>query len=306
MSPAELRLGSRGSVLARWQAEHVQRCLAAFGQPSRIEIVTTAGDRHADVRLSAIGGKGLFTQEIEAGLIEGRLDAAVHSLKDVPSSLPPGLVLGAVLERADPRDALIAARGLTLLSLPRGARLGTGSLRRQAQALALRPDLEILPVRGNVDTRLRRWREGGFDALLLATAGLERLGLDDAITERLEPAQFLPCAGQGVLALECRAGDAVVLAALCPLHHGPTALAITAERTLLRRLDCGCQAPVAALAQLRHHELHLDALVASPKGTRLLRRSATGTAQEPEALGTALAEALLRDGAAELLRLVRA
>lgn len=298
---APLRLGTRASALARWQAAHVQSLLQARGRECVVEYVTTAGDRRTDVPLASIGGKGLFTQDIEARLLSGELDVAVHSLKDVPSQLPSGLVLGAALERADPRDALIAAPGLTLAQLPPHARLGTSSLRRQAQALALRPDLQIVALRGNVDTRLRRWREGACDALLLAVAGLERLGLAGDIAERLDPARFVPAAGQGVLVLECRAGDTAVLEAIAPLHHPPTAVAIAAERAFLRRLNCGCQSPVAACAQHRGGQLYLDALVASADGTRVLRQAASAAPERAEALGIQVAEALLDAGAAAIL-----
>lgn len=301
---APLRLGSRGSALARWQADAVARRLAAVGQASRIAYVTTTGDRRTDVPLAAIGGKGLFTQEIEAGLLAGELDAAVHSLKDVPSTLPEGLVLGAILEREDARDVLIAPPGTTLESLAQGARVGTSSLRRQAQLLMLRPDVTVLPLRGNVDTRLRKYREGEFDALLLAAAGLDRLGLSQAISERLAIEQFLPAAGQGVLAIECRADDAATLAQLRPLHHAPTAEAIAAERALLRRLDCGCQAPVAAYAETAGEELTLRALVAAPDGRRVVRAEASGARQEAERVGVQLAETLLDEGADEILRAI--
>lgn len=298
---APLRLGTRASALARWQAAHVQALLQAHGRDCTIEYVTTAGDRRTDVPLASIGGKGLFTQDIEARLLSGELDVAVHSLKDVPSQLPSGLVLGAALERADPRDALIAAPGMTLMQLPPRARLGTSSLRRQAQALALRPDLQIVSLRGNVDTRLRRWREGACDALLLAVAGLERLGLADSIAQRLDPARFVPAAGQGVLVLECRAGASAVLDAIAPLHHPPTAVAIAAERALLRRLDCGCKSPVAAYAQPRGGQLYLDALVANADGTQVLRHAASTASERAEALGIQVAEALLDAGAAAIL-----
>ncbi|MGH9466085.1 MAG: hydroxymethylbilane synthase [Terriglobales bacterium] len=295
-------MGTRGSALARWQAQHVRARLAEAGADCEIVVVTTSGDRHGETALAQIGGKGLFTKELEEGLRAGDLDFAVHSLKDVPAQLPPGLVLGAVPERADVRDALVAAPGATLLSLPPGARLGTGSVRRRAQVLGLRHDLILLPLRGNVDTRLRRWREGDFDALLLAGAGLDRLGRAEVIAERLDPEQFLPAAAQGALALECRAGDARVLQALAPLHHAPTARAVAAERALLRRLECGCQAPVAAWAREAEGKLRLDALVASPDGSRRLRHAADGSPGQPEALGEQVAEALLRAGAAAILR----
>lgn len=296
-----MRLGTRGSALARWQAAEVQRRLHALGESCDLAIIQTTGDRRTDVNLAAIGGKGLFTQEIEASLSNHQLEAAVHSLKDVPSTLPAGLVLAAVLERQDARDVLVAATGMTLATLPQGARVGTGSLRRQAQALALRPDLRILPLRGNVDTRLRRWQAGDFDALLLAAAGLERLGHAAMIAERLDPEQFCPCAGQGVLALECRADDAATVDVLARLNHEPTANAVTAERALLQRLDCGCQAPVAAYAECVGGQLHLTALVASLDGRQLVRRQATAAAAEAEALGISMAEHLLAGGAQAIL-----
>jgi len=292
-------VGTRGSALARWQAEHVQSRLAARGQNCELTIVRTEGDRRTDVPLASIGGKGLFTQDIESRLLDHTLDCAVHSLKDVPSALPPGLVLAATLERDDPRDALIAAPGTSFNQLPRGARLGTSSLRRQAQALALRPDLHCENIRGNVDTRLRRWREGDFDALLLAAAGLRRLGLADVIAEYLEPDAFCPSAGQGVLALECRADDAATLAALAPLNHAPTASAITAERALLLKLNCGCESPVGAYARWHSGQLQLSAVVASPDGTCVVRHRASGL--EPESLADGVAAYLLAHGARELL-----
>ena len=271
-----IRLGTRGSALARWQAEHVQALLAKLGHDCELVIIRTEGDRRTDVPLASIGGKGLFTEDIERRLLDNSLDCAVHSLKDVPSALPPGLVLAATLERDDPRDALVAAAGTSLMQLPHGARLGTSSLRRQAQALALRPDLRCENVRGNVDTRLRRWRAGDYDALLLAAAGLRRLGLADVIAEYLDPDVFCPSAGQGVLALECRADDAAALAALAPLNHAPTASAIKAERALLLNLNCGCESPVGAFARWHEGRLQLSAVVASPDGTRIVRHQAAG------------------------------
>lgn len=283
----------------------MQRRLAAAGFEAEIEIVQTTGDKRTDVSLASIGGKGLFTQEIEAGLSSGALDLAVHSLKDVPTQLPPGLELAAMLERADPRDVLVAAPGITIERLPAGARVGTSSLRRQAQLLAWRPDVECLPVRGNVDTRLRRWREGDFDALLLAAAGLTRLEHAEAIAQYLDPERFCPAAGQGVLAIEIRSGNEAARAAARALDHQPTAIAVTAERALLARLDCGCQAPVAAYAHWSSPErLELDALVALPDGGRLVRRRASAPATEAAALGHEVAEALLADGAGEILRAI--
>ncbi len=296
------RLGSRGSALARWQAQEVQRRLAALGETAEIEIISTRGDQRQDVRLAEIGGKGLFTQALEAALAEGRVDLAVHSLKDVPSQLDAGFVLAAILEREDPRDALIAAPGTTLEALPRAARVATGSLRRQAQALALRPDLRIEPIRGNVDTRLRRWRAGDFDALLLAAAGLKRLGLAEAVSEWLDPARFCPSAGQGALALEAHRDHRGARALAARLHHAESGAAIAAERALLRRLECGCLAPVGAYARAEAGELHLAAVVAAPDGQRIVRAQVSGALADAEDLGRRAAEELLTAGAGGILR----
>jgi len=301
-----LRIGSRGSALARWQAEEVRRRLEAEGCEAAIEFITTTGDRRTDVPLAAIGGKGLFTAEIEAALGAETIDLAVHSLKDVPSALPAGFVLAAVLEREDARDALVGPPGATLLGLARGARVGTSSLRRQAQLLALRPDLVIQPLRGNVDTRLRRWREGEHDALVLAAAGLHRLGLAGSIAEYIDVRLLCPAGGQGALALQCRAEDAEVRALLARLNHAPTETAVACERALLRRLECGCQAPVGAFARWDGDQLVLSAVVANAEGTALIRREAKarldpGDAATAEVVGVTLAEELLAAGAEPLL-----
>lgn len=297
-----LRIGSRGSALARWQAAEVQRRLGEQGIAAEIHWVETSGDRATQGRLAAIGGKGLFTQELESGLREGQLDVAVHSLKDVPTQPAEGLILAALLEREDPRDVLIAAAGATLATLPSGARLGTSSLRRQAQLLALRPDLAVCPLRGNVDTRLRKWREGACAALLLASAGLHRLGLQSNISEYLDPERFCPAAGQGILALQCRADDELVHAQVRRLHHVPTALAAVAERSLLAALQCGCDSPVGALAALHGGRLSLQCVVAAPDGRQSIRASiAAQPGESPETLGWRAAETLLQQGAAALL-----
>ena len=229
---SRLRIGTRGSALALWQAEHVKGRLEALGHDVELSVITTTGDRLLDRRLESVGGKGAFLKEIEEALLAGEVDLAVHSLKDVPTVLPAGLSLGAILERADPRDALLSS-GPRLLDLPAGATVGTTSLRRQAQLRALRPDLILADLRGNVDTRIRRLREGAFDAILLAMAGLTRLGRTGEVTEALDPRQFVPAPGQGAIALECREGDAAVRGAVAPLDHAPTARAIGAERSFL-------------------------------------------------------------------------
>lgn len=265
-----LRIGTRGSALALWQANFVRDQLQRRGWPARLEIITTSGDRFS-ARVSALGGKGLFTREIEEALLAHRIDLAVHSLKDVPAQLPEGLVLGAIPERGDPRDVLLAGAGVTLRQLAHGACVGTSSLRRQAQLLALRPDLKILPWPGNIDTRLRRWRDGGAEAIVLAAAGLARLAATDGISEWFAPADFLPAAGQGALAIECRASDAGLLSQLRQLHHPLSAHAVAAERAVLKRLGAGCHSALAAHAAFEHGSLHLRARLFSPDGRECLQ-----------------------------------
>ena len=243
-----IRIGSRGSALARWQAEHVQGRLAGLGHQATIHLITTTGERVQDRRLEAVGGKGAFLKEIEEAMLAGEIDLAVHSLKDVPTALPPGLRLCAVLERADPRDALLSRAGLELNKLPAGSRVGTTSLRRRAQVAALRPDLVLQDLRGNVDTRIRKLRQGSCDAIVLAAAGLDRLGRRGEATEVLEPELFVPAPGQGAIALECRQDDDAVAAVVAPLDHPPTARAVAAERALLAGLRGGCNVPLGAYA----------------------------------------------------------
>lgn len=293
-----IRIGSRGSALALWQAEHVRSRLEQLGHEVEVHVITTTGDRLLDRRLETVGGKGAFLKEIEDALQDGTVDLAVHSLKDVPVALPEGLRLTAILERADPRDALVSA-GPKLEELPPGARIGTTSLRRQSQVLALRPDLALVDLRGNVDTRLRKLRAGQFDAILLAMAGLRRLGRDDEATEVLDPDRFLPAPGQGAIALECRADDRVIQDAVAPLDHGPTATAVTAEREFLKALGGGCNVPLGAFARPAAEGLRLVAFVARVDGKALVRGEQSGS--DPVALGHALAEALLSRGAREFL-----
>jgi hydroxymethylbilane synthase len=289
-----IRIGSRGSALALWQAEHVRSRLEDLGHDVEIHVITTTGDRLLDRRLEMVGGKGAFLKEIEDALQDGAIDLAVHSLKDVPVTLPEGLRLTAILERADPRDALVSL-GPRLDELPSGARIGTTSLRRQSQVRALRPDLTLVDLRGNVDTRLRKLRAGQFDAVLLAMAGLGRLGRDDEVTEVLDPDRFLPAPGQGAIALECRDDDRVIQDAVAPLDHGPTVTAVTAERAFLKALGGGCNVPLGAYARPAAGGLRLVAFVARVDGTALVRGETTGA--EPVALGHALAEDLLSRGA---------
>jgi hydroxymethylbilane synthase len=293
-----IRIGSRGSALARWQAEHVQARLRALGHEVEIRTITTTGDRIQDRRLEAVGGKGAFLKEIEEALLARQVDLAVHSLKDVPTDQPAGLHLVAMLERADPRDALLSA-GPALRELPAGARIGTTSLRRRAQVLALRPDLLVQDLRGNVDTRIRRLREGDFEAILLARAGLVRLGREGEATEVLEPDVLLPAPGQGAIALECRTDDAETAAAVEPLHHAATSWAVSTERAFLAALHGGCNVPLGAHAVASNGMLWLRGLVAREDGSSLVRGERRGS--DPLEVGRALAGDLLARGAAGLL-----
>jgi hydroxymethylbilane synthase len=293
-----IRIGTRGSALALWQAEHVRDRLLALGHAVELRVITTTGDRVLDRRLDSVGGKGAFLKEIEETMQAGEIDLAVHSLKDVPVELPRGLSLCAILERADPRDALLSA-GPRLADLPAGATVGTTSLRRQALLRALRPDLALADLRGNVDTRIRRLREGRFDAILLAMAGLTRLGRAGEVTEPLDPRQFVPAPGQGAIALECRDADTAVREAVAPLDHAPSARAVGAERAFLAALGGGCNVPLGAHAFAVDGELELVGFVAASDGPALLRGERHGSA--PEALGRALAEDLLARGAGALL-----
>jgi hydroxymethylbilane synthase len=302
-----LRIATRKSPLALWQAEHVAALLRRAHPELAVELVpmSTKGDQILDRSLAAIGGKGLFIKELEIALTEGRADLAVHSMKDVPADLPAGFTIGAVLERADARDALIAGRHAGIRDLPPGAHVGTSSLRRQAQLLAMRPDIRIQGLRGSVGTRLRRLDDGELDAIVLACAGLERLGQAARITQHLDPAAFLPAVGQGVIGVECRESDAQTRTLLDALEHPPTRIVICAERSFSGRLGGSCQAPVAAHATLAAGRLTLHGLVAEPDGTRLLRDHLAGPASSPEDLGEALAARLLAAGAGPLLERLR-
>jgi hydroxymethylbilane synthase len=289
-------IGSRGSQLALWQARHIQACLAGLGAESRIEIIKTSGDRIQDVPLSKVGGKGLFTKEIEEALLDRSIDLAVHSMKDVPTELPVGLILSAIPEREEPRDALIGAR---VGELRAGMKVGTSSLRRASQLLALGRGLSIEMLRGNVDTRLRKLDEGQYDAIVLAAAGLRRLGWGDRITELIPAAVMCPAVGQGALAIETRddGGDAQTLAR--KLDHAATRQAVTAERALLLVLGGGCQVPVGAHATVTGDEVRLVAIVARPNGSEMVRGELAG--RDPRHVGETLGRTLLDDGADEIL-----
>jgi hydroxymethylbilane synthase len=303
---AVLRVATRASALAVAQSGLVASALErGLGVRAELFLVRTSGDR-IQGSLAAVGGKGLFVKELEEALLAGRADLAVHSAKDLPADLAEGTVLAAFPERADPRDALVAARrGATLADLPRGARVGTGSLRRRAQLLAARPDLEIVPLRGNVDTRLRKLETEGLDAVVLACAGLERLGLAARIDERLRPETLLPAVGQGTLALQTRAGEPLAQD-LAVLDHAATRAAMRAERAFLERLAGDCNVPLAALARLEGEEIALEALLARPDGTRLLRAAARAPRAAAEAAGERAARAILEQGGDEILRALAA
>jgi hydroxymethylbilane synthase len=302
-----LRIATRKSPLALWQAEHVATLLRGAHPGLSVELkpMSTQGDRILDRSLAAIGGKGLFIKELEVALAERGADIAVHSMKDVPAEMPQGFVIGAFLERADPRDALLCRRGAALADLPAGAKVGTSSLRRRAQILAARPDLAIEPLRGNVETRLSRLESGALEAIVLASAGLVRLGLESRITARLAPEAMLPAVGQGAIGIECRSDDTRSRALVGVLDDAATHTALAAERAFAQTLGGSCQSPIAALAHIEEDRLTLHGLVAEPDGSRLLRDSVSGSRAQAAGLGEELARRLLASGARELLERLR-
>jgi len=287
-----------------WQAEYVAAALKAAHPGIRVELLgmSTQGDKILDTPLAKIGGKGLFVKELEQGMLEGSADIAVHSMKDVPVELPDGLHLPVIMEREDPRDAFVSNAYASLDELPLGARVGTSSLRRQSQIMARRPDLELLPLRGNVNTRLRKLDEGEYDAIILAAAGLIRLEFAGRIRAFIEPEQSLPAIGQGAVGIECRADDARVNALIAPLHHPHTATRVLAERAMNNRLEGGCQVPIAGHALLDGDQLWLRGLVGSVDGETIIRDEIRGSATGAETLGVTLAERLLDAGAAKILK----
>jgi hydroxymethylbilane synthase len=301
--PRTLVIATRESALALWQARFVEARIAALhpGLEIRILGMTTEGDRKLGTSLAKIGGKGLFVKELEDALARGHADIAVHSMKDVPVELLPWHVLGAIPERADPRDAFVSNEYPDLDALPSGARVGTSSLRRESQLRAARPDLRVEPLRGNVQTRLRKLDEGQYHAILLAAAGLKRLDLEMRIRSLLTPEQSLPAAGQGALGIECRADREDVLELLAPLDHAPTALAVRAERAVSRTLAGSCNVPLAAYAELSGDRMRLRGYVGSPDGTRVVRGAREGPAAAAETIGVALASELKESGAAAIL-----
>ncbi len=304
MSDQIIRIATRKSPLAMWQAEHVSAELKKAHSGLKIEILgmSTQGDKILDTPLAKIGGKGLFVKELEVAMLDGRADIAVHSMKDVPVELPDGLHLSTILEREDPRDAFVSNTYKTLDELPKGARVGTSSLRRECQLVQNRPDLQILPLRGNVNTRLRKLDEGKYDAIILASAGLKRLGFHDRITAEISAESSLPAIGQGAVGIECRIDDARVNELLVPLHHIETAYCVRAERAMNNRLEGGCQVPIAGFALLENNALWLRGLVGKVDGSEIIRAESKGRPDEAEAMGFGLADLLLSQGADVILK----
>ena len=305
--PSRLVIGSRGSRLALWQAEWARGALHER-EPKldiEVEVIRTEGDRNLGVPFTHLGGKGVFTKEIEEALLAGRIDLAVHSLKDLPTELPPGLEIGAVPVRADVRDALVSRDGSCLDGLPRGSSVGTSSLRRQALLLHLRPDLRPVGIRGNVDTRLEQLELEDLAAVILAAAGLERMALSQRVSEFLLAERFLPAPGQGALAIEVRCGDTPVVERIRELEHGETRSAVTAERAALGALGGGCRVPIGVWARMEGRRLVVDGMVGQPDGSRLVRGRGEGDPGKPEDLGRKLADDLIAVGAEDILDAVR-
>lgn len=306
-APALLRIATRQSRLALWQAQHVAAKLREAHPQLAVELVpmTTQGDRILDRSLAQVGGKGLFIKELEIAIAEGRADIAVHSMKDVPSDMPPGMTLAAMLVRADPHDAFVSLRHESFSSLPQGARVGTSSLRRQCQLKDARPDLQMLTLRGNVETRLRKLQEEQYDAIVLAAAGLIRLGLEDRITHRFDLEKFVPAVGQGIIGIECRADDTRSIELVRALNDTLAWQCCEAERAFAFRLQGSCQSPIAAHARIEGGQVQLRGVVGSPDGQEMYRGVHTGAVADIRAVGTTLADRLLDAGARELLEKLR-
>ena len=299
-----LKIATRQSPLALWQAEHIRARLEAMHADLTVELVTfvTQGDKILDTPLAKIGGKGLFVKELEAALMDGRADLAVHSMKDVPMALPEGLSLAVICEREDPLDAFVSNHYASFADLPQGAKVGTSSLRRKCQILKARPDLEIIDLRGNVGTRLSKLDDGQYDAIILASAGLKRLGLAERIRHTIQPDVSLPAVGQGALGLECRSQDQAVLDLILPLMHAETNVCVRAERAFNAYLEGGCQVPIAGYATLQNGQLQIEGRVGSVDGKTILKAVQYGAPEQAEMLGEELAKALLAQGAGELLK----
>jgi len=303
----QLVIGTRGSKLALWQSEYIKAMLEQLtGLPVSLKVIKTTGDKILDVPLAKVGGKGLFTKELEVELLAGTVDLCVHSMKDVPTELPEGLVIAAMPERVDPRDVIVSGtKGYDLNTLPQGARMGTSSLRRVAQVRALRPDLEIVDVRGNLDTRMRKAEEGEVDAVILAAAGITRMGWADRISHYIPTNQMVSAVGQGAIGIEIREDDEYMLHVMERIGHPETMECVTAERVVMQRLEGGCQVPIGAYARYEDGTLTMDAVVGSVDGTHIVREQLCGDAGEPEALGEAMVERLLALGAGEILETIR-
>lgn len=303
MSQKTVRIATRKSPLALWQAEFVKAELEKFHPGLQVELVkmTTQGDKILDAPLAKVGGKGLFVKELENGMLEGTADIAVHSMKDVPVEFPEGLHLAVICEREDPRDAFVSNRFASFAELPHGARVGTSSMRRQAQIMARRPDIQILMLRGNVNTRLAKLDAGEYDAIVLAAAGLKRLGFDERIREFINPLDSLPAIGQGAVGIECRVNDPWINELIKPLNHEATAIRVRAERAMNHRLQGGCQVPIGGYAELDYGVIVLRGLVGRPDGTKIVRGDISGKPEDAEELGVVLADDLLSRGAKEIL-----
>ncbi len=299
----QIRIGTRGSQLALWQTNWVKSSLKRLYPTIAFELVTikTKGDKITDVPLAQVGGSALFVKELEQALVDDKIDIAVHSMKDMPSSLPEGLFIGAVPERETPLDVLISRNGTPFSELPEGASIGTSSLRRQAQLLNIRPDLKTIPIRGNLDTRIRKLETENLDAIIVAAAGVKRLNFQDRITEYLNNRLMLPAVGQGALCIEIRQSDSTVADLVKPLDHAPTHTVVIAERAFLRKLGGSCQVPMAAFGTLDQHQLTLQGLVAAIDGTRIIRDVMSGPMEAPESLGESLSDTLLKAGADKIL-----
>jgi hydroxymethylbilane synthase len=299
---ARLRIGSRGSQLALWQAHHIGALLRERGHEVELEIIKTTGDKITDVALAKVGTKGMFTKEIEEALAEGRVDLAVHSLKDLPTELSAGFEIAAITTRENPRDVFCSTKFESIEDLPQSARVGTSSLRRRAQLKAVRPDLDIHPLRGNVDTRLRKLEAGEYDAIILAAAGLNRLSKTELVRQVIPAEVMCPAAGQGALGIEIRAGDTITRQHLAFLDDAAVRATTTCERALLNKLGGGCQVPIGAFAEVRNGRLHLEAIVADPDGSKILRESREGS--DPVQLGESVGDTLLQRGGDAILEAV--
>jgi hydroxymethylbilane synthase len=304
MNIQAIRIATRKSPLALWQAEHVSALLKNAHPGLQVELVgmSTKGDKILDTPLAKIGGKGLFVKELETGMLEGRADIAVHSMKDVPAEFPSGLHLPVILRREDPGDAFVSNQFTSFAELPQGARVGTSSLRRQCQISSIRPDIEILQLRGNVNSRLQKLDDGRYDAIILAVAGLKRLEMEHRISERFTADVLLPAIGQGAIGIECRENDPYISSIIQPLHDRPTALRVSAERAMNAKLMGGCQVPIGGFAELDGEHLKLRGLVGAPDGSEIIRGQIDGPSHQAELLGEKLAADLLSRGANKILR----